>query len=180
MGSSAPAPKIANPAALGLAAFALTTFLLSAVNAGLLPKSDVWLGFAIMYGGAVQVCAGMWEFVAGNTFGATAFSSYGAFWLGTAFYVWFWAGKSGDVLADLAWLLLAWTIFTAYMTLEALRINNPPVMWTFIVLLVTFVLLWLGAGIHQPGLTTIGGYLGIVTALLAWFASYTAVHKSIP
>ncbi|HVA37877.1 MAG TPA: acetate uptake transporter [Candidatus Dormibacteraeota bacterium] len=179
MGSSSPAPKLGNPAGLGLAGFALTTFLLSAANAGLLPGSDVWMGFALFYGGLAQLFAGMWEFATGNTFGATAFGSYGAFWLGTAFYVWFWAPKSGNVGADLAWLLGAWTIFTAYMTLESFRINNPPVMWVFVVLLVTFVLLWLGAALHQAGLTQVGGYLGIVTALLAWYASYKAVHNSI-
>ncbi|TAM72708.1 hypothetical protein EPN44_15585 [bacterium] len=179
MGSSAPAPKLANPAALGLAGFALTTFLLSAANAGLLPGSDVWIGFALFYGGLAQLFAGMWEFAAGNTFGATAFSSYGAFWLGTAFYVWFWAPKSGNVPLDLAWLLGAWAIFTGYMMLESFRINNPPVMWVFVALFITYVLLWLGAWFHASGLTVTGGWTGIITALLAWYASYKAVHNSI-
>ena len=75
-------PKIANPAALGLAGFALTTFLLSAKNAGM-PVGDAFLGFAFFYGGAAQLLAGMWEFPSGNTFGALAFTSYGAFWMGT-------------------------------------------------------------------------------------------------
>ncbi|TAM57707.1 hypothetical protein EPN52_12710 [bacterium] len=179
MGSSAPAPKLGNPAGLGLAGFALTTFLLSGANAGLIPHSDAWIGFALFYGGLAQLFAGMWEFAAGNTFGATAFSSYGAFWLGTAFYVWFWAGKSGNVGLDLTWLLGAWTIFTGYMMLESFRINNPPVMWVFVALFITFVLLWLGAWFSAAGLTVAGGWLGIVTALLAWYASYKTVHNSI-
>ena len=79
----APGGHIADPAPLGLAAFALTTFLLSFVNAGLLPASvePVVFGLALAYGGLAQFAAGMWEFTKGNTFGATAFTSYGAFWL---------------------------------------------------------------------------------------------------
>jgi len=77
---------IADPAPLGLAAFALTTFVLSSANAGLLPKTaeGVVFGLALFYGGIVQVFAGLWEFAKGNTFGATAFCSYGAFWLSNA------------------------------------------------------------------------------------------------
>src|SRR5580692_223889 len=72
---------VADPAPLGLAGFALTTFVLSVVNAGLLPKpgEPVVLGLAFAYGGLAQFCAGMWEFKRNNTFGATAFTSYGAF-----------------------------------------------------------------------------------------------------
>jgi|SRR5579872_1430584 len=179
MGSSAPAPKLGNPAGLGLAGFALTTFLLSASNAHLLPASDVWIGFALFYGGAAQFCAGMWEFAAGNTFGATAFSSYGGFWLATAFYVWFWAPKSGNVHADLAWLLGAWAIFTGYMMLVTFRLNNPPVMWVFITLFITFVLLWLGEAVHSSRIGVLGGYVGIITALVAWYASYKTINSSV-
>src|SRR6478752_2910365 len=77
------APAIANPAPLGLAAFALTTFVLSMVNSGLVSDKaePVVFGLALAYGGIGQLLAGMWEFKAGHTFGATAFSSYGAFWL---------------------------------------------------------------------------------------------------
>jgi len=173
-------PKIANPAALGLAGFALTTFLLSSVNAGLLPGSEVWIGFALFYGGAAQLLAGMWEFPSGNTFGATAFSSYGAFWLGTAIYVWFFAGKSTSVPHDLAYLLFAWAIFTVYMTVEALRHAVMPVRLVFVALSVTFILLWLGAGFGMQSLTQAGGYTGILTAVLAWYASWKAAHDAHP
>src|ERR671937_2291949 len=75
-------PPIADPAPLGLAAFALTTFLLSAQNAQLTDGLDAWLGFALAYGGAIQLLAGMWEFRNRNVFGSTAFSTYGGFWIG--------------------------------------------------------------------------------------------------
>src|SRR6266568_8506998 len=75
------APAVANPAPLGLSAFALTTFVLSAANAQLFTGSAIVIGLAIFYGGIVQILAGLQEFRAGNTFGATAFCSYGGFWL---------------------------------------------------------------------------------------------------
>src|SRR3954468_10832725 len=75
-------PPVADPAPLGLAAFALTTFLLSAKNAGWTDGTDAWLGYAFAYGGLVQLLAGLWEFRNRNVFGATAFSTYGGFWIG--------------------------------------------------------------------------------------------------
>src|SRR4051812_28223948 len=81
------APPVADPAPLGLAAFALTTFLLSAKNAAWTDGTDAWLGFALAYGGLVQLLAGMWEFRNRNVFGSTAFSTYGGFWLGLGYYV---------------------------------------------------------------------------------------------
>lgn len=174
-------PKLANPAALGLAGFALTTFLLSCSNAGLLPATDAaWIGFALFYGGAAQFLAGMWEFPGGNTFGATAFTSYGAFWMGTAIYIWFFVGKAASVPQDLAYLLFAWAVFTVYMTIEALRHAAMPVKLVFVVLSITFILLWLGAGLGQPGLTKVGGYTGIITAVLAWYASWNVVRAAHP
>ena len=77
----ASAPAIANPAPLGLSAFALTTFVLSAANAGWFTGASIVIGLAFFYGGVAQMLAGMWEFRSGNTFGATAFTSYGAFWI---------------------------------------------------------------------------------------------------
>src|SRR6058998_4197782 len=76
----------ADPAPLGLAAFALTTFVLSGHNASFIPDG-IWIGLAIFYGGLVQLLAGMWEFRNRNVFGATAFSTYGGFWLGLAMFV---------------------------------------------------------------------------------------------
>ncbi len=179
MASTTTEPQVANPAPLGLAGFALTTLLLSASNAGLLKGSDVWLAYALFYGGIAQFAAGMWEFKAKNTFGATAFSTYGAFWLGTAFYVWFWAGKSTDLHADLAWMLLGFAIFTGYMMLNSFNLKNPPVMWVFVALFITFVLLCAGEFTGMATLHTLGGYVGILTALLAWYASYKGVANSL-
>ena len=79
--AQSPGPGIADPGPLGLAAFALTTFVLSFTNPGIFKAEPVVFGLALAYGGVAQVLAGMWEFKKGNTFGATAFTSYGAFWL---------------------------------------------------------------------------------------------------
>ena len=178
----APAPSIgagiADPGPLGLAAFALTTFMLSTFNAGLLPKSAevAVLGVALFYGGIAQLFAGMWEFVKGNTFGALAFSSYGAFWMS----FWYFVAHSGLSKADapqgVGIFLLAWTIFTLYMTLVTHRISG--LLFTlFSVLLVTFVFLTIGAFASAPAITHIGGYLGLVTAFVAWYGSFAGVHN---
>jgi len=184
------AAGIADPGPLGLAAFAMTTFVLSCFNAGFLPKSveGVVLGLALFYGGIVQVLAGMWEFVKGNTFGAVAFSSYGAFWLS------FWylvahvdlsAAAPGDAAKGIGVFLLAWTIFTLYMLVCALRTNGVLVV-VFGVLFLTFVFLTWGEFSGTTGITHIGGYLGLLTAVLAWYGSMagvmnaTAKHSVMP
>jgi len=178
--STTPAPsfgsQLADPAPLGLAGFALTTFMLSTFNAGILPKSAevAILGVALFYGGIAQLFAGMWEFAKGNTFGALAFSSYGAFWMS----LWYLIAHSGLAKADSAKgvgiFLLAWTIFTLYMTVVAARITG--LLFTlFAVLLVTFAVLTVGAFAAAPAITHIGGYLGLVTAFVAWYASFAGV-----
>ena len=88
---AAPVSLIADPAPLGLAAFALTTFLLSAINAGWAKTATGfdWWGYAIAYGGLCQLLAGMWEFRNKNVFGATAFSTYGGFWIGVGLWLHF-------------------------------------------------------------------------------------------
>jgi succinate-acetate transporter protein len=166
------APR-ADPAPLGLAGFALTTLLLSVVNAGFVKDSSLALviGCALAYGGLGQIIAGIWEFRNGNTFGATAFSSYGGFWLSFAVFVIVFSGK--DAGPEVGWYLLAWGGFTFYMWIATLK-HAWPVMVTFLLLWVTFVLLAVGAfGGDGPGagLTQIGGYVGILTAIAAWYAS---------
>jgi len=174
----APGAGFADPAPLGLAAFALTTFMLSAFNTGLLPKSAevVVLGVALFYGGIAQLFAGMWEFAKGNTFGALAFSSYGAFWMS----FWYLIAQSGLAKADapkgVGIFLLAWTIFTLYMTYVTHKISGL-LFALFGILLVTFSLLTIGAFASAPAITHIGGYLGIVTAFVAWYASFAGVHN---
>jgi uncharacterized protein len=178
---AAVAVPFADPAPLGLAAFALTTFILSFVNAGLLPASvePVVFGLALFYGGLAQFAAGIWEFANRNTFGATAFCSYGAFWMAFWFLV-----TSTDLSAagaaasqGIGVFLLAWGIFTLYMTIAA-RATNRTIFTIFIVLTVTFFALAAGAYWEVTALTRIGGWLGIVTALLAWYGSMALVTNS--
>jgi succinate-acetate transporter protein len=171
--------QIADPAPLGLAAFALTTFILSAVNAGWVPASvePVVFGLALAYGGIGQFAAGMWEFAKGNTFGATAFTSYGAFWVS----FWWLTGHSGvdkvpagDAAKGVGLYLLAWGIFTAYMTVAASRVSGA-VLAVFALLTATFLVLAWGEFATSSGIHKIGGYLGLLTALAAWYASFAGV-----
>lgn len=171
----------ADPAALGLGAFAMTTFVLSVINAGLIPKADepVVLGLALFYGGIAQFGAGLWEFANRNVFGATAFCSYGAFWLSFWFLSQFSAGSlpPADAGKGVGLYLLAWAIFSAYMTISAWRVSTG-VFAVFVLLTLTFVALLLGAFSGTTGLTVLGGWLGIVTALVAWYCSLAVVANS--
>jgi len=172
--------QIADPGPLGLSAFALTTFVLSSVNAGLIAPGvkSVVLSLALFYGGGVQVIAGIWEFRKGNTFGATAFSSYGAFWLsywGLSVFFKPAAGTSADAVDQaLGYFLLSWTVFTAVLLVASLRTNGALVT-TFLVLTVTFVLLALGHFGHSESLEKLGGWLGILTAACALYTAAAGV-----
>ncbi len=168
-------PEIADPGPLGLGGFALTTFVLSCFNAGLIGSGEtVVLGLALAYGGLAQLLAGMWEFRKGNTFGAVAFSSFGAFWIS----FWFMVGYADGVTGQAVGLyLLAWTVFTTYMILGSLR-TNAVVAAVFIVLALTFLFLTIGALGTNDGMTKVGGWLGLVTAVLAWYGSFAAVTNS--
>jgi succinate-acetate transporter protein len=167
-------PAKADPAPLGLAGFALTTLLLSVINAGWVKDEGaiaLVIGCALAYGGLGQIIAGVWEFRNGNTFGATAFSSYGGFWFSFAVFVVVFPGAA--VGKELGWYLLAWGFFTFYMWIATLK-HAWPVMVTFLLLWITFVLLAIGAWGDAgagTGLTQIGGYVGILTAIAAWYAS---------
>jgi len=164
-----------DPAALGLAAFAMTTFVLSAINAGWLPAdvTPVVFGLAMFYGGVGQVIAGVWEFANHNTFGAVAFSSYGLFWL--SFWYLNTATKLGsDATKGVGLYLLAWAIFTCYMMIAAWR-TNIVVFLVFVALTLTFLALMLGAWIAASPWNYVGGYLGLITALLAWYGSFATV-----
>jgi succinate-acetate transporter protein len=171
----------ADPGGLGLAAFALTTFILSMFNAGLVSKGGepVVLSVALAYGGIAQVLAGMWEFRTGNTFGAVAFTSFGAFWLS------FWAllqFSAGDIpaanLGDAVGLyLIAWGIFTTYMFVGSLR-TTAAIAVVFILLAVTYFLLGIGNAGENDGLIEVGGWFGLATAVAAWYASFAAVTNA--
>jgi uncharacterized protein len=175
------AGTIADPGPLGLAAFALTTFILSAVNAGWIHKGTepVVFGLALMYGGIAQLLAGMWEFRKGNTFGATAFTSYGAFWLSFWAFVQFYATKvpKADASQAVGIFLLAWGIFTLYMLVASLR-TTAAVAVVFALLTITFFLLAFGELGTSSGLTKLGGWFGIATAAGAWYASFAGVTNS--
>lgn len=176
-----PTNPAADPAPLGLGAFATTTFLLSLFNAGIVPKSlePVVLPVALFYGGLAQFLAGMWEFRNKNTFGALAFTSYGAFWLSFATYVQFveptLPADSASTATGL--FLLVWTIFTAYMTVASLRVS-AAVAGVFILLTLTFLALTLADLAGASVLGTIGGILGLLTAVVAWYASFAGVLQS--
>lgn len=172
---------IADPGPLGLACFALTTFCLSLVNAGLIEAQAemMVLIMAIVYGGSVQVLAGMWEFKKNNVFGAVAFSSYGAFWLIFGIYVlgahaWGWFEASGP---GVAMFLIAFTIFTAYMWYGTFALNNG-LLTTFSLLLITFILLDIGH-VGNPVFNQYGGYMGILTALSAWYCSAAGILNTV-
>ena len=173
------ASSIADPAPLGLAAFALTTFVLSCVNAGFIPDTSepVVFGLALAYGGIGQFAAGIWEFAKGNTFGSTAFCSYGAFWVS----FWWLTGHTDLTAADpsdaahgIGVFLLAWGIFTAYMTVAATRVSGA-VFAVFALLTLTFLLLAFGEFAESDSLHKLGGYVGLATALAAWYASFAGV-----
>jgi len=200
---SGASPAIGNPGPLGLCGFALTTFVLSLYNAGAgvsaAGPSTIVVGLALFYGGLAQLLAGMWEFKTGNTFGATAFSSYGAFWL--SFGVIFIPGfgildpyltkdATGNSFASeldnaIGIYLLGWTIFTGIMLIASHRTTGGLVA-LFFFLFVTFVLLT--ASKFNGSLTTqqAGGAFGVVTAAIAWYNALAGLltpetsHFTIP
>jgi hypothetical protein len=176
-----PSFTIANPGPLGLAAFALTTFVLSMFNAGLVGSGGepVVFGLALAYGGLAQVLAGMWEFRTGNTFGATAFTSYGAFWLSFWAFVQFFESKvpEADAGHAVGLYLIAWGIFTSYMFVASLR-TTGAIALVFILLAITFIVLGIGnAGGHE-NIVKLGGWIGLATALAAWYASFAEVTNA--
>jgi succinate-acetate transporter protein len=172
---------IADPAPLGLGAFALTTFLLSLANADIMPATaePVVFGVALAYGGIAQILAGMWEFRKSNVFGATVFTSYGAFWLSFWAYATFYAAKIPAEQHGTAagWFLIAWAIFTTLMLVGALR-TTAGLALLFAVVTVTFFLLGFGALSASPSLTVMGGVLGIVAAAIAWYLCLAGVAAS--
>jgi succinate-acetate transporter protein len=184
----------ADPAPLGLAGFALTTFLLSGHNASWIPDL-IWVGPAIFYGGLAQLLAGMWEFRNRNVFGATAFSTYGAFWMGLGLFIilgvgngnWLKGYTGGDLTNALAWYLFAFAVFNLYMLIGSMRVN-AAVFAVFLTLQITEVVLVIGffLGSHHTGAATYnnwwlhaGGWCGVVTAAVAWYTSAAGVWNGV-
>lgn len=184
---------VANPAPLGLSAFALTTFVLSCSNAGFIftkvgAGAAMVVGLALFYGGVVQLVAGIQEFRAGNTFGATAFCSYAGFWLALGVVLLPPSGLEAALIKEvtiapaLGVFLLGWTIFTLLMFLGTLR-SNLALMAVFGVLFLTFLCLTIGWLVNASGgfgntWIAIGGWLGILTALLAWYTALAGLLAS--
>lgn len=168
--------KVANPAALGLGGFALTTIVLSLFNANLISTGEsVVVPLAMAYGGVAQFIAGMWEFKNKNVFGATAFSSFGAFWWFFALLHWSVSTNAltiEDGAAALAAALAAWGVFTFYMWIASFK-TNWAVWSVFLTLWLTFFLLSAGEFISTIGI--IGGYVGLLCGSLAWYASAAIV-----
>jgi uncharacterized protein len=179
-----PAPqtgwKPADPGPLGLGAFAMTTFVLSMFNSNLVDEKGVpvVLGLALVYGGIVQLIAGIWEFRTGNTFGAVAFCSFGAFWISfwalNVFYAKQIGGNAGHAVGVYLW---AWAIFTTYMAVAALR-TSGAILTVFVLLAATFILLAIGKDGGSATIAHWGGYVGLATAAAAWYASFAAVINS--
>jgi succinate-acetate transporter protein len=168
--------KLANPAPLGLAGFGITTLLLNVVNAGIIPKDSIGmvLPVGLFYGGLAQLLAGMWEAKKNNTFGFTAFSSFGAFWM--AFAVMELLAMNGAIQpipkGGLTVFLIAWGIFTTYMFIGTIKIS-VALQVVFAALAVLFFLLaW---GVHNPDVHKVAGYEGLFTAAAALYASAAGV-----
>lgn len=166
-------PKIANPAPLGLASFGLTTCVLSAINAGMLPHEavPVVVPLAFAYGGVGQIIAGILEFRTGNTFGMVAFTSYGLFWWWFAFLQWTigagWLKPAPS--SAVATVLLMWGVFTLLLWIVTFRASKA-VFSVFLFLWITFFLL--AAGDFGYGTGRLGGYLGLLTGLDALFVAF--------
>jgi succinate-acetate transporter protein len=177
---------VADPAPLGLGAFALTTFVLSGHNATFIPDL-IWVGLALFYGGLTQLLAGMWEFRNRNVFGATAFSTYGGFWMSFGIFAVlaetsksFGSALTGANLPNAAaWFLIAFAIFNTYMLLWSTQVS-VAVFLVFLTLEVTEILLAVGNfseahGNANNGWVHLGGWVGIATAAVAWYASAAGV-----
>jgi succinate-acetate transporter protein len=173
----------ADPAPLGLAAFALTTFLLSAANAHWMTTAtgDAWLGFAFAYGGLAQFAAAMWEFRNRNVFGATAFGTYGGFWIGLGLWALLVAPKAASPAAanhDIAWILLTFAIINTYLLILSTQVNMA-VFLVFLTLEITEIVLFIGLFGGSTGTVKFGGYVGLVTALVAFYTSAAGISNGL-
>ena len=167
-------PGLANVGALGLGGFALSTFILNVVNAGLVDVAalGIVMPMAMLYGGVAQFAAGMWDVRQGNTFGATCFTSFGAFWMGLALFFFLKLAGVGEFVnvpaGGIAVVLVAWGVFTGYATIASLKLAKA-VTWVFVSLTILFFLLAIGQ--FSPIVHKIAGYEGMLCALIAWYAS---------
>ena len=171
------------PGPLGLSGFALTTFVLSLFNSGILDASHlgIVIGFAVAYGGLAQFVAGMWEFRTGNTFGATAFTSYGAFWISFALILVNFGLVKGVNAPDniaVGWYLIAWGIFTGLMALGSFKTNVATAV-VFVLLFATFIVLGVGDLQNVANIIHVGGFIGLATAVAAWYTALAGVLTGV-
>ncbi len=171
---------LANPAPLGLMGFGVTTVLLNLANAGYYPLDSIILAMGIFYGGIAQIITGLMEFRKGNTFGMTAFLSYGFFWLSFVFFnllqsMGLIAGPSS---ASAGSYLFMWGLFTLLMFVGTLRLNGA-LMVVFGTLFILFFLLAAGAWSGNSTITTAAGYEGILCGLSAMYASIATLLNEV-
>ncbi len=166
--------KFANPAPLGLIGFASTTWLLSMINAGWVSADGlgVVLAMAVAYGGTAQALAGILAYIRGNTFATVAFLSYGAFWWSFVLFVKLFLGKTPEPFVG--WYLFVWGVFTFYMWIASFR-HNMVLQLVFLTLWITFFLLAIGKWFGADLIGTLGGYMGLICALLAAYLSAAEV-----
>jgi succinate-acetate transporter protein len=186
-----PKTSIANPAPLGLSAFALTTFVLSLINVGTrdIGAPNLVVALAFGYGGLVQLLAGMWEMAVGNTFGATALSSYGGFWLSFAiiltpggFEIESTLQKTNAFYNSFGLYLMGWFIFTTLLLVCTLR-STVAFFSLFFTLDIAFLMLGIGylnpsGGAPNSACIKAGGYFGLFAAFLAWYNALAGIADS--
>ncbi|MGH7626966.1 MAG: acetate uptake transporter [Gemmatimonadaceae bacterium] len=169
----------ANPLPFGLLCYGASVFILSGFLWGALQPQPA-VGYALFTGGLGMFLAGIAAYRAGNTFATTVLAGYGAFWSSTAIYIWFFAGKSPDLSADMAWIAVAWGIFTLYMFVASLRTGLPAVQILLGLLFILFLFLWIAMAFHAGAWALkIAAIAGILSALDAWFESYREVMASL-
>jgi uncharacterized protein len=171
--------KLANPAPLGLMGFGMTTVLLNIHNTGLYPLSAMILSMGIFYGGIAQIIAGILEFRKGNTFGTTAFTSYGFFWISLVF-IWIipelkWAKGISTPEGFMGWYLFMWGLFTFFMWIGTFGKNRA----LQIVFFTLFILFWLLALKDWFGLEMVGTLAGFEGILCGFSAIYLAMAEVI-
>lgn len=161
--------NIANPAPLGLIGFGMTTILLNIHNAGFLPLSIVIVAMGIALGGLAQIIAGIMEFKAGNTFGATAFTAYGAFWWSLVF-IWVLPVSNPADEISMGFYLLLWAVFTGGMFVGTLKHNRTSQV-IFGSLTVLFLLLALADFTGNHTIKMIAGFEGIFCGASAIYSA---------
>lgn len=171
---------VGNPAPLGLMAFGMTTVLLNIHNAGAYGMNTMILAMAVFYGGIAQVIAAVEEYKKNNTFGATAFASFGLFWLTFVAIFAFpkWMGIDPPTESALAWYLLAWGVFTALMFVGTLKINRS-LQTVFLSLTVLFVLLAIGKWTDNATIIKVAGWEGIFVGLSAVYGSIAQIWNEL-